>query len=124
MGTLSPWGSRPVGDPMVPLGNTYQRDVGRPLTPYPSTSLGPSTPRDCSVRSTNKTARMGRHSQKTLWPRMYKLHQVELDFKQYSFDHVAQALRDGDVNVFRLPPAFPTCYCPLHLSDPGQSDSL
>jgi hypothetical protein len=38
---------------------------------------------------------------------------LELGFKQCSFHHIMQVLRDYDFSAFSSFPALPPCYCPL-----------
>src|SRR5262249_10933795 len=41
-----------------------------------------------------------------------------LDFKQFSFHHIARVLQGNSFCIFSLFSAFPVCFCPFYLSAP------
>jgi hypothetical protein len=44
-----------------------------------------------------------------------------LGFKQYSFFRIARVSRRPIFDAFAMSAGFLTCFCPIHLSDPGKS---
>ena len=109
MAAPSPWGSRPVGDPVVRRRHTSEAEVGAPLIPLLGLTGQCPSPRRCVGLTVHAGVRVGGGCQ-TLLPPGAHFHHWGLGFKQSSFHHVGRVERDLPYSVFwqsRLSPQYP-----------------
>ena len=102
-GTPSPWGSRPLGDPVVRPRCTYRARHRLPTHPL-------DRPHWAMLRAT-EVARAGlpgpgtaRHRSHASYRRTVAFDCWGLDFKQSSLSHIARASRHPALNASRRPP--------------------
>jgi len=100
--TPSPWGSRPVGNPVFRHRGTYQERRRLPTHILECTHCASSI-RTGRTTSESLTRGFRRHRRSDVLPKSVRFRHWTLGFRQSSFSPIAQALQSNSVHVFRCP---------------------
>jgi len=111
-GTVSPWGSRPVGDPTFVSAIRVERDVGAPLISFNALAGHRSDPRRLAA-STAYTLPQGRRRFQASFRRASFCAFWRLGFSQSRFRHITRAPQPPAPYAWARAAGFLACCCPL-----------
>ena len=105
IGTPLPWDSRPLGNPVFRYWWTYKERLRFPIHILKMSSLLIVCWSGCTINESRINGYQ-QHRCTNVIPKDVRFHHWILRFKQFSFNHIIQALQSHNIHVF--------CYSPLY----------
>ena len=120
MVALSPWGSRPLGDPEFRSSSTSELPLGLRLIPCPANS---GSPIKLPNRSPKAQERLRSGTSSSVLRSVPSL-TLGFGFKQFSFDHRKQVSPGVSLHAFEIPQALMPCCFSFTLSDSADGSTI